>query len=69
MKITREDVLNGIALCHELEKVWDCGSNAAPRRNRQQRTSKLRKLLEELLQVDSTTVNATKINCVSDAEK
>ena len=56
VEISRDNILEGIALCFELEKVWSEGNNAGPRRNRQQRAKDLRVLLTALLVVDASEV-------------
>ena len=63
MKITRDDLLQGIELCHEIEKVWKDNYTVSQKNNRQRRIRELRKLLEGLLQVDSTVVNVAKMCC------
>ena len=57
VEITRENILAGITLCSELEKIWSDGNNAGPRSNRQQRAKDLRGLLTRLLTVDEDEVS------------
>ena len=56
VEITRDNILAGITLCTELEKVWSDGNSAGPRSNRQQRAKDLRALLTALLVVDASEV-------------